>query len=175
MPRNADLEPEVCPEIVWDAASGIEGWMTRAEADLLWRYCRAPWCEIGSYKGRSAVVLSARGRGYCVDIGEPWYQGRLPINVEFVKGDCLDVADQVPAPLSFLYLDADHEYDATMAAFHAYEDKVVDGGYIALHDALELHPGEMDWPGVNEAMLDIRAAGFLLVAAAHRVVVFRKL
>ena len=179
MPRNPDVEPDVVPTDVWDAASRIEGWLTREEANLLWRYCLGPWCEVGTFKGRSARVLSARGHGYCVDLCEDWYADDLRRNlngtapVRVIRGDFRDVVDQVPAFLSFLYLDAGHSFDETIEAFELYSPKVISGGHIALHDVLELHPGEMDWPGANSALHVLTREAWQLVAAAHRVAVFR--
>lgn len=171
-----------CPEAVWERADRIEGWLTREEADLLYRYARAPWCEIGTYKGRSATVLTAKGHGYCVDLFEEWYAvrngdlGRFsgPHCATLVKGDFRDVADQVPDGLEFLYLDADHSYEGTRDAWKLYAPKVKLGGHIAIHDALELHPGELEWPEVNEFAFGVDSLKWRLVAAAHRVVVFRR-
>ena len=179
MPRNHDVEPERVPDDVWAQADQLQGYLTRAEADVLWRYAGAPWCEVGTYCGRSARVLADRGPGYCVDTFESWYDGHAQAAlagqpVEFIRGDFREAADSVPDGLAFLYLDADHEYGATLAAFWTYEPKVVPGGHIALHDALELHPGELDWPGTNAAMATLVREAYQLVAAAHRVAVFRK-
>jgi hypothetical protein len=178
MPRNSDVEPDVVPADVWDDAQRVEGWLTREEANLLWRYASSPWCEVGTFKGRSARILSARGFGYCVDLFDDWYAadtrtGLDGLPVTAIRGDCLAVADRVPAGLNFLYLDAGHSFDETLDAFRAYAPKVKAGGHIALHDVLELHPNEMDWPGANSALHVLTREAFQLVAAAHRVAVFR--
>lgn len=179
MPRNHDVEPERVPDELWAKADSLKGYLTREEANLLWRYSKSPWCEVGTYCGRSATILAGRGPGWCVDLFLDWYAGEAadslaPLGVRAIKGDFNDVAHIVPDGLEFLYLDADHSYDATLAAFWAYEPKVKAGGYIALHDALELHPGAMDWPGTNSAMATLVREAYYLVAAAHRVVVFQK-
>ena len=180
LPRNSDVEPERVPDDLWAKADRIKGYLTREEANLLWRYCKAPWCEIGTFCGRSAAVLSGRGSGWCVDLFEDWYAGESCTNlgaitkIRALRGNFRDVAHLVPDGLEFLYLDADHSYEATLAAFWAYEPKVKVGGHIALHDALELHPGQMDWPGTNSAMATLVREAYYFVAAAHRVVVFQK-
>lgn len=181
MPRNADVAPEVCPLEDWYEAHRLEGWLTREEADLLYRYARSPWAEVGTWKGRSARVLAARGHGYCVDRFE---EGNSASEVHtalngfrytLFRGDMLKVAHKVPDGLRFLYLDADHSYEGTAAAWREYAPKVAVGGYIAIHDALELHPQEMDWPDVNRFVRDILYDRSLqLVAAAHRVVVVQR-
>lgn len=48
----------------WAVAEPIEGWMTRGQGELLWRHAAAlspgdRIVEIGSYRGRSLVVLAA--------------------------------------------------------------------------------------------------------------------
>jgi len=179
VPRNHDVEPERVPEELWARADGLKGYLTRDEADLLWRYCASPWCEVGTYCGRSATVLAGRGYGYCVDLFDGWYAGEAIENlvgqaVLPIKGHYREGVYSVPDGLEFLYLDADHEYDATLEAFWLYEKKVKVGGYIALHDALELHKGVLDWPGTNAAMATLVREAYQLVAAAHRVVVFQK-
>jgi len=182
VPRNHDVEPESVPADVWARADALKGYLTHEEASLLWRYCRSPWCEVGTYCGRSATVLAARGRGYCVDLFEDWYAGEAADAladqpVVSLRGHYADVVGQVPDGLEFLHLDADHEYAATYEAFAAYAPKLKSGGHVALHDALELHPGILDWPGVNDFAAAVLRDDhpWQLVAAAHRTIVFRKL
>lgn len=120
------------------------------------------------------------GPGFCVDR----FEASTPVEVRaalsgfaygLLAGDQIDVAPGVP-DLRFLYLDADHSYEGTRRAWQTYAPKVVVGGHVALHDALELHPHELDWPDVNELMHVVaEVESWRLVAAAHRVVVFRRL
>lgn len=175
MARNPDAAPEICPEEVWKGADQIEGWLTREEADLLWRYAAAPWCEVGTYRGRSAAVLAARGPGYCIDRFEEWYDAMLPPNVTILRGDFHKRSGDVPC-VGLLYIDADHSYEATHEAWRLYSPKVTVGGHVAIHDALELHRGQLDWPEVNDFVHDqmVASTDWRLVAAAHRTVVFRR-
>lgn len=114
-----------------------DGWLTTDEALLL--ACAAnltagPLVEVGSYMGRSAMVLAASGRRlYCVD---PWADGfsdslsgqeiyrRFLANIAKVPG--ADVApvrcrveDWPGVPAEFVYLDGDHTYAGTLAQLDA--------------------------------------------------------
>lgn len=69
---------------VWALASEIRGWLTEAQARLLWDRARAlsggaTIVEIGSHQGRSTVVLAraAQGIGARVTAIDPFVEGRL--------------------------------------------------------------------------------------------------
>lgn len=55
--------------------------------------------------------------------------------------------------LDFVFIDADHSYDAALADIKAWTPKVRAGGLIAGHD--------VNWPTVNRAVLDTGEAGHL--------------
>jgi Methyltransferase domain len=68
----------------WALASGIRGWLTRAQGRLLWERARvlregATIVEIGSHQGRSTVVLAraAQEVGARVTAIDPFVEGRL--------------------------------------------------------------------------------------------------
>jgi hypothetical protein len=68
----------------WAVASGIRGWLTRAQARLLWDRVHAlgegaSIVEIGSHQGRSTVVLAraAQEVGARVTAIDPFVDGRL--------------------------------------------------------------------------------------------------
>jgi hypothetical protein len=69
---------------VWAVASRIPGWLTRAQAQLLWDRVHAlgdgaTIVEIGSHQGRSTVVLAraAQQVGARVTAIDPFVEGRL--------------------------------------------------------------------------------------------------
>lgn len=137
----------------WAAADAIEGWLFRSEADLLNRLNMGTWCEAGSWKGRSTFVLSLRNRGYAIDwfngISDPEYdlQGvntyaefRQNIEPHAGRVKVLPLTFQAAAqfvtePLRLLFLDGEHSYAMTRAAFELYSPKVALGGHVVFHDA----------------------------------------
>ena len=68
----------------WEFASGIPGWLTEAQAQLLWETAenlpeKALLVEIGSHQGRSTIVLASAARrvGGRVVAVDPFVDGRL--------------------------------------------------------------------------------------------------
>lgn len=109
-----------------------DGWLSRAEAELLWRVassCEGAILEVGSYQGRSTCLLAALGRpvyavdpfdGFCADLSGDEVHMRLLANLH--SRDLCNVAvyrqrveDFRPRPCGFAYLDGDHTHDGTAA------------------------------------------------------------
>ena len=127
--------------------------VTQRELEMLLKYCRNArvLCEIGCYEGKISVGLAqnADGAVYSVD---PFFRGRLGIsygeciarlhrkrngvkNLLFLKGYSAIVAPQFRLGIDFLFIDANHSYDAVKADWECWVPKVVNGGIIALHDS----------------------------------------
>ena len=127
--------------------------VTERELELLLRYSRGARtiCEIGCYEGRTSVALArnAGGNVYSID---PFFPGRLGIcysewvarlnrrrngvrNLFFLKGLSEEIAPEFHLPIDFLFIDADHSYEAVKADWNGWFPKVRKGGYIALHDS----------------------------------------
>ena len=108
-----------------------DGWLTCEEALLLVHYAertQGPLVEVGSYMGRSAMLLGQLGRPlYCVD---PWADGfhdtltgdevyrHFQENIGKVPDHKIvptraRVEDAEPIPAGFVYLDGDHTCDGT--------------------------------------------------------------
>jgi hypothetical protein len=83
---------------------------------------------------------------------DPFFGGRLGIsygeciarlhrkrsgvkNLSFLKGFSANVAPEFKCAIDFLFIDANHSYDAIKADWDSWAPKVVDGGIIALHDS----------------------------------------
>lgn len=152
--------------LAWKKAEDIDGWLYEREAKLLWDLCESPWCEIGSHRGRSAIILASRSNpGYCID----WFRDRpghmesderaadieaslrknmKPFEVKVFAKRFQDVHERIPEGLAFLHLDADHSFDGTEEAFNLYAPKVKRGGYMVIHDAW--HEGWHEDPSVKE-------------------------
>lgn len=175
------------PVDVWEQADNIDGWLSPAEAGLLWKLCAGPWCEVGCWHGRSAVVLAGTGHpGWCVD----WFQenhyglgtreqfdvnlrGRR--NVTVVPSPFAEAADRVPAGLALLHLDADHSYEGTAEAFRLYSPKVEVGGHVVIHDAHPYRLARNPWPGTTRFAEELRRApGWEPAADVERSAAFRR-
>jgi hypothetical protein len=108
-------------------------------------------CEIGCYEASTSVALALNTTGtvYSVD---PFCSGRLGVcyseyvarlhrwrkgapNLIFLKGLSLEIGRTFDVPIDFLFVDADHSYEAAKADWAAWFPKVRKGGYIALHDS----------------------------------------
>jgi hypothetical protein len=125
----------------------------RNRLQMLMKYCRNAKvvCEIGCYEGKTSVTLAQNTLGavYSVD---PFVRGRLGIsygeciarlhrkrsgvkNLSFLKGFSVNVAPEFRCAIDFLFIDANHSYDAIKADWDSWVPKVVDGGIVALHDS----------------------------------------
>jgi len=141
---------------VFATASGIGGWLTPAQAELLWQQAIAVPAgglivEIGSHQGRSTVVLAAaRARVVAIDpfVGGAMFGGLATRDVFLRNVAAAGVADRVELrqlrstalrpdwseAVDFLYIDGKHDYwtlsdDLRWAAF------LPAGGRMAIHDA----------------------------------------
>lgn len=117
--------------------------------------------EIGVYQGEYSAALCECIPGlslWCVDRWEPYInrktgkrifysaipayglaKARLaPFACTLVKSDSVKAASRVPdGSLDFVYLDADHWYEAVVADLAAWVPKVKSGGIVAGHDYTE--------------------------------------
>jgi hypothetical protein len=144
----------------------IEGWLTAAQAERL-RACAArprpdgAVVEIGSFRGRSTVVLAqAAGAVIAIDPHAGSDRGPQEIAAEASRGDAdhaaflanlarAGVADRVrhvrafsadahgavDGPLSLLYVDGAHRFSPARADLAGWGRRVVPGGTMLVHDA----------------------------------------
>jgi predicted O-methyltransferase YrrM len=127
--------------------------VTDKELQMLLRYSRdaRTICEIGSYEASTSVALALNTTGtvYSVD---PFYRGRLGVsyteyvakihrrrnrvrNLVFLKGLSHEVGSNFLLSIDFLFIDADHSYEAVKRDWEGWFPKVRKGGYVALHDS----------------------------------------
>lgn len=117
--------------------------------DLCKKYLRPNDCgvEVGCFSGVSSRVISLHcARLNCVD---PWSWPEVEqaekmfdemlseyTNITKVKLPSVEAAKQYEDNIfDFVYIDADHTYDAVVEDITAWKDKVKLGGYIAGHDS----------------------------------------
>jgi hypothetical protein len=151
------------------APADIEGWLTDAQADRLRAAARrlaggATVVEIGSFRGKSAVVLAAAvppgARVVCIDPhlgsdrgpqeiaadhqrGEDDYEafyanlarhGATDV-VEHVRALSCAALDAVDGPVDLLYVDGAHRYGPAGEDLVSWGDRVRPGATMLVHDA----------------------------------------
>ncbi len=151
------------------AVAGVEGWMTDAQARRLWERARslrpgAKVVEIGSYRGRSAIVL-ARGAADGVEVvaidphagndrgpqqihgsrdeGEADHQAfvanleraRVSEQVRHVRAASQSALGAVEGPVELLYVDGAHRYAPARDDIARWGARVPAGGTMLIHDA----------------------------------------
>ena len=152
-----------------DAVAGVEGWMTDAQARRLWdraAVLRPPALvvEIGSYRGRSAIVLGkAAPEGVEVVAIDPHagndrgpQQIRGPAEegerdheaflanlkaagvgerVRHVRLPSSDATSEVAGEIDLLYIDGAHRYRPALDDVRRWGDRVRRGGTLLVHDS----------------------------------------
>jgi predicted O-methyltransferase YrrM len=145
---------------VWTRAETIPGWLTTAQARMLWDAAsttepRSLIVEIGSHQGRSTVVLAAAAlvTGATVVAIDPFVDGpmfggaatrdKFEANVEAagLRDAVRLLAERSTAirpgwdePIAVLYIDGKHDY-WTVSDDLRWAEHVADGGQVLVHDA----------------------------------------
>ncbi len=151
------------------AVRDVEGWMTDEQARRLWDRAAAVGAkgrivEIGSYRGRSAIVL-AKAAAPAVEViaidphsgndrgpqqikgdaieGERDHQ-QFHANLEaagvvqrirHVRMPSQDVGREVADPIDMLYIDGAHRYGPARDDIHEWGQRVNDDGTMLIHDS----------------------------------------
>ncbi|QHO63575.1 class I SAM-dependent methyltransferase [Candidatus Chazhemtobacterium aquaticus] len=145
----------------------VEGWLRDDEAILLNQLAAQATpvtiiVEIGSWKGKStiALALSAKVPVYAIDphTGSPEHHQKgksvdtykdflnnieshnLTKKVKPLRLTSKEAAKKINKPISLLFIDGDHSYQAVSQDFKDYYPKLQLGGTIAFHDTIS-------WPG----------------------------
>jgi len=152
-----------------EAVRGVEGWMSDAQARRLWDRASAlrppgQVVEIGSYRGRSAVVLGrAAPQGVEVvaidphagndrgpqQITGPAEEGQkdheaflanleqagVADRVRHVRKPSSDALGVVEGDIDLLYIDGAHRYGPALEDVRRWGERVRDGGTMLIHDS----------------------------------------
>jgi predicted O-methyltransferase YrrM len=147
----------------------VEGWMTDAQARRLWEAASrvsepGRIVEIGSFRGRSTIVLARAARGgvevVAIDPHAGNDRGPQEIAPDAVRGNedfdrfhgnlrragvedrirhvrlpSEDALDEVHAPVDLLYVDGAHRYAPARADIERYGALVRPGGTLLVHDS----------------------------------------
>lgn len=127
--------------------------VTDKELELLVMYVKEAKVvvEVGCYEGKTTASLAANCQGTIYSI-DPFFKGRLGVcygeliarnhckrlnlsNVKFLKGLSHEVAPAFNHPIDFIFIDADHSYEAIKRDWNDWFPKMKSGGVIALHDS----------------------------------------
>lgn len=154
---------------VFASIARVQGWMTRAQAQRLWDAAkRLPRggriVEIGSYHGRSAIVLSSAiepgARVFAIDPhggndrGPQQIEGEVKDGqrdheifmanlraagvadkVEHIRKPSQDAIGDIPGLLDVVYIDGAHRYVPAKADIERWGAKVAPGGTLLIHDS----------------------------------------
>jgi predicted O-methyltransferase YrrM len=153
-------------EHAWSAARDVEGWLTEAQARRLYGAAAAVApdghvVEIGSFRGRSAIVLASAGADVvCVDPHAGSDRGPQEIaadadrgaadleafranlaragvadRVRHVRAYSGAALDEVPGPVDMLFVDGAHRFGPAREDLVRWGDRVRAGGRMLVHDA----------------------------------------
>jgi predicted O-methyltransferase YrrM len=150
------------PALLQDKLDGVDGWLSDEESATL--YSLAKRCtgrgvivEIGSYKGRSTISLGLGTRAgasvpiYAIDPHRGRSYEAFVANI--ARADLEDQVTQVRLPsqeaigaigdhpIELLFIDGSHKYDLVLQDFALFVPRVIEGGWVAMHDTIEAYPG----------------------------------
>jgi predicted O-methyltransferase YrrM len=153
----------------WKAVDGVEGWMTEGQARLLWDAAQAAGpgsriAEIGSYRGRSAIILAkaapAAGEIAAIDPHAGNDRGPQQIDGTSAEGEgdhelfhmnlteagvdgrirhvrlpSQGAHGAIEGRLDMLYIDGAHRYLPAAADIREWGARVKPGGTMLIHDS----------------------------------------
>ena len=145
-------------DVLWPAVDMVPGWLTRGQADALWRAVTEAGpsptvVEIGSHHGRSTLVLASARDDVSVTAVDPFVTARLFAGGQvqhslesnlrrFRVEDRVDVRPTTSraaraswsGPVDVLYIDGKHDYWTVSDDLH-WADHVRAGCPVLVHDA----------------------------------------
>lgn len=161
-------EPRPRFDQVFRSIADVQGWMTRDQACRLWDRAGElgpgdTIVEIGSFHGRSAIVLaSSAAAGVSIytidphggnDRGPHEFEGfaeqaaqdheiflanldqaGVRARITHLRKYSHDAADDIPALIELLYIDGAHRYAPALDDLKRYRERVAYGGTLLIHD-----------------------------------------
>jgi len=143
-----------------ERAKRIDGFMSENELEVLVNEAANVdfAIEVGSWKGRSATVLSASGKLTCVDLFSGALDGKIVKddgvfmeflknmndfdNVGYLTGKSSELFDNFPDSCAdLIHIDGGHEYKEAKADIVNYWPKLKTGGKMLVHDYNKEFPG----------------------------------
>jgi predicted O-methyltransferase YrrM len=165
----SEATPRRAFDEVFRSIADVQGWMTRAQACRLWDRASElsdgdRVVEIGSYHGRSAIVLASGSstgvQVVCIDPhggndrGPQQYEGEFEEGqrdhetfvgnlrqagvldrIRHIRKASQDAADDVAGEVAVLYIDGAHRYNPARADIERWGRKVSRGGTLLIHDS----------------------------------------
>lgn len=162
-----------CVRDIRNSLTTIDGWLTDREVSFLAIAAAHPTAsgdilEIGSFRGRSTVVLAKAKRlakpsqliavdplpnedpmardEHGVLSARALFDSNLrdagvANDVEFHQAYSFDIAGEWKRPLRLLWIDGDHSYSSTKQDYDLFQPHVSNGGILAMHDVLSPYDG----------------------------------
>ncbi|HEY1190970.1 MAG TPA: class I SAM-dependent methyltransferase, partial [Gemmata sp.] len=133
----------------------VPGWLTRPEAELLWRTgAGLAVLELGTARGRSTVCLGQSARHLtAVDVADQteaaeWVRRfGLADRVTFRRGDVADVCRELTGPFDLIFIDTLHAAASVERDIASARPLLAPHGRLAFHDYPD--PG---WPDVRRVV-----------------------
>lgn len=174
--------------------AGIKGWLSQKEAAVLYYGVKitaglvGELAEIGSYCGKSTVVIGSAAREYdagflySIDPHEGFWYKEVDSYQELVKNldkhqlgarviieKCRSTEFRIYEPIKFLFIDGDHEYKSVKEDWLHFRDAIMIGGIVFFHDCDEEGPERV----VNEILKEDQ--DFQFAGMVNSLVGFRRI
>ncbi|MDP7320380.1 MAG: class I SAM-dependent methyltransferase [Bacteriovoracaceae bacterium] len=157
---------------IWSEIKTIEGWLNYPVARKLYKTAskvptELPIVEIGSWKGRSTVLLakSSFSKIYAIDPhqGSSEHQSLIKGPVDTYEEFCqnitkhgvrdqvidirkksIEAINDVPSKIGMLWIDGSHDHKDVLDDYQTWFPKLAVGGVVLFHDS--------KWPGVKKVL-----------------------
>lgn len=160
------------------------------EAAMLYKYCRlcsGDVVELGRWDAGSTIIMAAATQKiiYSIDIRKRIAVKKslnsLPFSyrnrIELIHGDSSTVGKNWTIPISLVFIDGDHTLSGVRKDIITWQDHILPGGYMLLHDVMEYGESKIDKIIKKfdlSRLLPLLAKKFECVDASSSLIVLRK-